>query len=163
MVDTGRIKSFWTILISQSVPLNPGGQRHSYEAIPSWHVPPLLQGLSLQSSISGTSNAGLCLRYIFISSHIKTIRINQFTRTCTTTISNEPMDTIASKRVYSIDTFSSIVARAFFAIVNIYQESNMSALNVFEAMPKMSWCTNNYMNILILQSAPVNPAGQTHL
>ena len=71
--------------------------------------------------------------------------------------SNKAHRTSTSIRSNSVKTCSSIVARAFFAIVNIYQESNMSALNVFEAMPKMSWCTNNYMNILILQSSPVNP------
>ena len=40
------------ILISQSVPLNPLGQMQSYDAIPSTHFPPLLQGFSMQSSIS---------------------------------------------------------------------------------------------------------------
>ena len=33
----------------------------------------------------------------------------------------------------------------------------MTALNVFEAILKMSLCTNDYKNILILQSSPVNP------
>ena len=40
------------ILISQSVPLNPLGQMQSYDAIPSTHLPPLLHGFSMQSSIS---------------------------------------------------------------------------------------------------------------
>lgn len=40
------------ILISQSDPLNPIGQVHVYEATPSLHAPPLLQGFSTQSSIS---------------------------------------------------------------------------------------------------------------
>ena len=40
------------ILVSQSNPLNPAGHSHVYEATPSWHVPPLLQGSPMQSSIS---------------------------------------------------------------------------------------------------------------
>ena len=40
------------ILVSQSYPLNPAGHAHVYEATPSWHVPPLLQGSPIQSSIS---------------------------------------------------------------------------------------------------------------
>ena len=41
-------------LISQSVPVNPGGQVQEYVAMPSVHVPPLLQGLPKQSLISIT-------------------------------------------------------------------------------------------------------------
>ena len=39
-------------LISQSVPVNPGGQVQEYVAMPSVHVPPLLQGFPKQSLIS---------------------------------------------------------------------------------------------------------------
>ena len=41
-----------SVLISQSVPVNPAGQVQVYEAMPSTHDPPLLQGFPLQSSIS---------------------------------------------------------------------------------------------------------------
>ena len=45
---------FWvqSILISQSNPLKPIRHAHVYDATPSWQTPPLLQGLSIQSSIS---------------------------------------------------------------------------------------------------------------
>ena len=100
--------------------MNPGGQRQSYEAIPSWHVPPLLQGLSLQSSISETLNFWLLLKHIFVSSHIKTIRMKQFTRTCTTAISNKPMEAIARKGVDSIDTFTVIHTWIWITVIDVY-------------------------------------------
>ena len=41
-----------SLLISQSVPVNPAGQVQVYLAMPSTQDPPLLQGFPLQSSIS---------------------------------------------------------------------------------------------------------------
>ena len=46
------LTKYLNILVSQSSPVKPSGQSHVYEAIPSVHVPLLLQGLSLQSSMS---------------------------------------------------------------------------------------------------------------
>ena len=52
LFDIKWIKHIGNILISQSCPLKPFGQMQVYEAIPSSHVPPLLHGVSIQSSMS---------------------------------------------------------------------------------------------------------------
>ena len=39
-------------LTSQLPPVYPAAQSHVYESTPSWHVPPLAQGLGTQSLMS---------------------------------------------------------------------------------------------------------------